>query len=98
VSLIGQGFQAYIDHLFWYLPFSTMKQTHEMLAKKEMSDKPWTIKREEIKAEHLFERAPADLRMGCKAWIAVHGYGKEGAGAAAVIPAAGITSVTVGDI
>jgi hypothetical protein len=35
----------------------------------------------------------ADLRMGWKAWIAEHGSGKEGAGAAAVIPAAGITSV-----
>ncbi len=60
VSLIGQGFQAYIDHLFWYLLFSTVKQAHEMLAKKEMSDEPWTIKRDEIKAEHLLERAPAD--------------------------------------
>ncbi len=66
-----------------------------MLAKKEMSesqsDEPWTIKRDEIKAEHLLERAPADLRMGWKAWIAEHWYGKEGAGAAAGIPAAGIT-------
>ena len=64
-----------------------------MLAKKEVSDEPWTIKRDEIKAEHLLERAPADLRMGWKAWIAEHGSGKEGADAAAVIPAAGITSV-----
>ena len=66
-----------------------------MLAKKEMSDEPWTIKRDEIKPEYLLERAPADLRMGWKAWIAEHGYhdGKEGAGAAAVIPAAGITLV-----
>ncbi len=48
-----------------------------------------TIKRDELEinlnlnaraAQHLLERAPADLRMGWKAWIAVHGYGKEGAG------------------
>ena len=66
-----------------------------MLAKKEMSDEPWTIKRDEIKAKHLLERAQpeADLRMGWKAWIAEHGYGKEGSGAAAVIPAAGIMLV-----
>ncbi len=65
-----------------------------MLAKKEMSDKPRTIKRDEIKAEHLLERAPADLRMGWKAWIAEHWSGKEGTGAAAaVIPATGTTSV-----
>ncbi len=25
ISLIGQGYQAYLDHLFWYLPFSTPK-------------------------------------------------------------------------
>ncbi len=48
ISLIGQGFQAYIDHLFWYLPFSDLKQAHDMLAKKEMSDEPWTIKGDEI--------------------------------------------------
>jgi hypothetical protein len=43
-----------------------------MLAKKEMSDEPWTIKRDKInlKAEHLLELALADLRMGWKAWIA----------------------------
>ena len=50
ISLIGHGFQAYLDHLFWYLPFSIQKQAHDMLAKKEMSDEPWTIKRDEIKA------------------------------------------------
>jgi hypothetical protein len=63
VSLIGQAFQACIDHLFWYLPFFTVKQAHEMLAKKEMSDEPWTIKRDEIKAKRFLERAPADLRI-----------------------------------
>ena len=73
ISLIGQGFQAYIDHLFWYLPFSNLKEAHDMLAKKEMSDEPWTIKHDEIKAEHLLERA---LRMEWKAWIAEHWYGR----------------------
>ncbi len=72
ISLIGQGFQAYIDLLFWYLPFSNLKQAHDMLVKKEMSDEPWTIKCDEIKAEHLLELAQADLRMGWKAWIAKH--------------------------
>ena len=73
-----------------------MKQAHELLAKKEMSDESWTIKRDEIKAEHLLERAPADLRAGWKAWIAEHGSGREGGGAGGgggAVPAAGITSV-----
>ncbi len=55
ISLIGQGFQGYLDHLFWYLPFSTAKQAHDMLAKREMSDEPWIKKRDEIKAEHLLD-------------------------------------------
>jgi hypothetical protein len=50
ISLICQGFQAYIDHLFWFLPFFKLKQAYDMLAKKEMSDEYWTIKRDEIKA------------------------------------------------
>jgi hypothetical protein len=49
-----------------------------MLAKKEISDEPWTIKRDEIKTEHLLKQAQADLRMGWKAWIAEHGSGKGG--------------------
>jgi hypothetical protein len=34
ISLIGQGFQGYLEHLFWYLPFTTAKQAHDMLTKK----------------------------------------------------------------
>jgi hypothetical protein len=52
-----QGFQAYIDHLFWFLPFSNTKQADDMLSKKEMSEEPWTIKRDEIKAKHLLLRS-----------------------------------------
>ena len=51
------------------------------------------MKRDEIKAEHLLDRAPDDLRKGWKKWIAEHGSGREGTGAAAVIPAAGIMLV-----
>jgi hypothetical protein len=38
IPLIGQGFQGYIDHLFWFLLFSSLKRAYDMLAKKEMSD------------------------------------------------------------
>ncbi len=53
-----------------------------MLAKKELSDEHWTSKRDEVKAEHLMERAPEDLGVGWKAWIKDNGSGKEGPGAA----------------
>ncbi len=64
-----------------------------MLANKEMSDENWNTKHDELKAEHLLEQAPVDLRVGWKAWIAEHGSVKAGAGAAAAVPATGITSV-----
>jgi len=94
ISLIGQGFQAYIDHLFWFLPFSSPKQAFEMLAKKEMSDELWTIKRDEIRAEHLLEQAAEDLRVRWKAWLKENGPGKGGTAAAAMVPPAGVTSLT----
>ena len=63
-----------------------------MLAKKEISDEPWVTKREELRADHLKERAAADLREGWKAWIAEHVAGKE-AGAAVAVPSSGVLSV-----
>ncbi len=92
ISLIGQGFQAYIDNLFWFPPFPSQQQAYDILAKKEISDEPWFTKREELKAEHLNERAPADLREGWKAWIAEHVAGKA-AGAAVAVPSSGFLSV-----
>ncbi len=92
--LIGKGFQAFIDNLFFYLPFSSKTQADEMLDGKEMSDDHLVAKREELRLEHLLERAPEDLREGWKAWLADNGAGAgNGAGGAAVaLPASGVTS------
>ncbi len=68
ISFIGTGFQAFIDNLFWFLPFSSQKQANNMLANKELSDDYWNMKREEMAAEHMMERAADDLRTGWKAW------------------------------
>ncbi len=67
--------------------------TAPVLANKEMSDENWNTKRDELTAEHLLEQAPVDLRVGWKAWIAERGSVKASAGAAAAVPATGITSV-----
>jgi hypothetical protein len=64
IPLIGQGFQAYIDNLFWFLPFSSQLQAYYMLAKKEISDEPWCTKLEELKAEHLNELRRTSGRDG----------------------------------
>ncbi len=67
IPLICTGFQAFIDNIFWYLPFS--KQAADFLAKREMSDKHWIIKCLEISAEHKLERAPNNLKEGWKTWL-----------------------------
>ena len=88
--MIGSGFQAYVDNLFWFLPFSSTKQAYDMLVKKEMTDDNWIIKRAEIADEHLIERAPQDLSDGWKAWLAKNMLGKDCAKAArTAVPAAG---------
>ena len=92
IPLIGTGFQAYINSLFWYLPFSSPKQAYEMLAKKEMSDENWLTKREELAAEHLMVKAADDLRQGWKAWLVESKSSSVGGKEAAPIPASGITS------
>ena len=93
IPLIGTGFQAFIDNLFWFLPFSSSKQAFDMLAKKEMSDDNWIVKREEMAAEHQKENAPNDLRVGWKAWLVDSKDGAVDDPAAAAVPAAGITSL-----
>ncbi len=70
IPLIGSGFQAYINNLFCPPPFSSSKQAFEMLAKTEMTDDNWIIKRAEIADAHLLERALQDLSDGRKAWLA----------------------------
>jgi hypothetical protein len=94
ILLIGSGFQAYVDNLFWFLPFSSTKQAYDMLVKKEMTDDNWIIKRAEIADEHLIERAPQDLSDGWKAWLAKNMLGKDCAKAArTAVPAAGPVSM-----
>ena len=94
IPLIGQGFQAFIDDLFWFLPFSSKSQADELRDKMELPEDVWLTKREEVRAEHLLEQAAKDLRDGWKAWIAENGAGTggEGTSAAGGVPAAGVTS------
>ena len=94
IPLIGQGFQAFIDDLFWFLPFSSKSQADDVRERMELPEDSWIAKREEVRAEHLLDQAAKDLKDGWKAWIAENGAGTggEGAGAAGGVPAAGVTS------
>ena len=93
VPLIGKGFLAYINHLFWFLPFPSTKEAYELMVEREIPDDHWTLKRQEITDEHLLERCPQDLRDGWKAWLKENGPAKSGANAAQeAVPATGPVS------
>ena len=67
--MIGKGFFAYIDHPHWLLPLPSTKEAYELMAKREIPDDHWTLKRQEIADEDLLERALQDLRDEWKAWL-----------------------------
>ena len=93
IPLIGTGFHSYIDYIFWYLPFSNVKQAYATLdAMEGVTEADWETKRAEIAKELTLERAQKDLSDGWKAWLDENGPGK-GRGTKEVIrPAGGVTS------
>ena len=95
VLLIRAGFHAFIDHLFWYLPFPSVKQGNSLLEELEdLTVDDWNSKREEIRDEHKLERAANDLVVGWKAWIKEHGPNKSGNAAPRIErPAEGVKSI-----
>ena len=46
IPLIGTGFHSFIDHLFWYLPFSNVKQAFTTLdAVEGVTEADWETKK-----------------------------------------------------
>jgi hypothetical protein len=77
IPLIGTGLHSYIDPIFWYLPFSNVKQAYATLdAMEGVTESDWETKRAEIAAELTLERAQQDLSDGWKAWLKENGPGK----------------------
>jgi hypothetical protein len=95
IPLISTGFHSYIDHIFWYLPFSNVKQAYATLDAMEGATKAdWEAKRAEIVKELTLERAQKDLSDGWRAWLDENGPVK-GCGtkdSEVIRPAGGITS------
>ncbi len=64
------------------------------MAKWEIPDDNWTLKRQEIANEHHLEQAPQDLCNGWKTWLNENGPAKSGAGAGKeAVPASGPSAV-----
>ncbi len=92
VPLICTGFHSFIDHIFWYLPFSNVKQAYAALdAVEGVTEADWETKRAEIAKELTLEWAQQDLSEGWKAWLKDNGQVK-GRGKEVIRPAGGVTS------
>ncbi len=75
------------------LPAFFPPRRRQMKCGKERSDDGWGTKREELRVEHFLPRAPEDLRVEWKAWLAENGAGADNGtgGVAIVVSAAGVT-------
>ncbi len=98
VLLIRAGFHAFIDHLFWYLPFPSIQQGNSLLEELEkLTEDDWSIKREEIRDEHKLECALNNLIVCWKAWIGDHWPNKSGTAPRIERPAEGLKSLVRDD-
>ena len=44
VKLLGKGILTLVDHLFWNLPFCSVKQSHAVRKKAGVSEEEWSTK------------------------------------------------------
>jgi len=69
VKLLGKGILTLVDHLFWNLPFCSVKQSHAVRKKAGVSEEEWSTKWEEIVAEHDLPCAREQLASGWKEYL-----------------------------
>ena len=75
-----------VDHLFWNLPFCSVKQSLAVRKKANVTEEEWSTKWEEIVAEHDLPGARAQLASGWKEYLGMQA-GRPARGAGAVRPA-----------
>ena len=66
VKLLGKGILTLVDHLFWNLPFCSVKQSQAVRKKAGVTEEEWSTKWEEIVAEHGLPGAREQLASGWK--------------------------------
>ena len=94
VHLFGKGFLTLVDHYFWYLPFSSMKQAHSVRQRANVTEEEWETRWAQIVAEHGQEGAREQLAQGWKDWLAEReGPATGAAGAAGGVVAGGGSEV-----
>ena len=87
VKLLGKGILTLVDHLFWNLPFCSVKQWSQAVRKKAgVTEEERSTKWEEIVAEHDLPGAREQLASGWKEYLGKRA-GEAARGAGAVRPA-----------
>jgi len=86
VKLLGKGILTLVDHLFWNLPFCSVKQSQAVRKKAGVTEEEWSTKWEEIVAEHDLPGAREQLASGWKEYLGKRA-GEAARGAGAVRPA-----------
>ena len=83
VKLLGKCIFTLVDHLFWNLPFCSVKQSQAVRSKAGVTEEEWSTKWEEIVAEHDLPGAREQLASGWKEYLDMRAGGPaRGAGAA----------------
>ena len=75
VELLGKGILTLVDHLFWNLPFCSIKQSHAVRKKAGVTEQEWSTKWEEIVAEHDLPGAREQLASGWKEYLDMRVFG-----------------------
>ena len=83
----GQRHPHTINHLFWNLPFCSVKQSHAVRKKAGVTEEEWSTKWEEIVAEHDLPGAREQLASGWKEYLGLRAGAAAARGAGAVRPA-----------
>ena len=87
VKLLGKGILTLVDHLFWNLPFCSVKQSQAVRKKADVTEEEWSTKWEEIVAEHDLPGAREQLASGWKEYLGMRAGAAAASGAGAVRPA-----------
>ena len=86
VKLLGKGILTLVDHLFWNLPFCSVKQSQAVRKKAGVTEEERSTKWEDIVAEHDLPGAREQLASGWKEYLGKQA-GDAASGAGAVRPA-----------
>jgi len=86
VKLLGKCIFTLVDHLFWNLPFCSVKQSHAVRKKAGLTKEEGSIKWEEIVAGHDLPGAREQFASGWKQYLNMRA-GESPCGAGAPKPA-----------